>query len=289
MNDLVREESMENLWNMWFTELHKGRVGLTLKVSRVLYSEVSDFQRIDVIETEQFGRALVLYGSIMITEKDEFIYHEMISHVPLNVHPKPARVMIIGGGDGGTLREVMKHEQVEQATMVEIDRQVVEVSRRFFPKVGTAFGHPKAQVIYDDAAHYIATADSTYDVILADTSDPVGPAEVLFQRSFYQTVYDRLAEDGIFVPQTESPFFNQESIKKIYQNLRAVFPVVRMYLAHIPTYPSALWSFAFCSKRYDPLADLKAPRYALPGLRYYNADLHRGSFALPTYVHELVG
>lgn len=289
MNELVREESMENLWNMWFTELHKGRVGLALKVSRVLYSEVSDFQRIDVIETEQFGRALVLYGSIMITEKDEFVYHEMISHVPLNVHPKPARVMIIGGGDGGTLREVMKHEEVEQATMVEIDRQVVEVSQRFFPQVSTAFNHPKAHLIYDDAAHFIDTTDSIFDVILADTSDPIGPAEVLFQRSFYQAVYDRLGEDGIFVPQTESPLLNQESIKKIYQNLRAVFPVVRMYLAHVPTYPGALWSFAFCSKRYDPLTDFEATRCVQEGLRYYNADLHRGSFALPTYVQELIG
>lgn len=288
MNELVREESMENLWNMWFTELHKGRVGLTLKVSRVLYSEVSDFQRIDVIETEQFGRALVLYGSIMITEKDEFVYHEMISHVPLNVHPKPARVMIIGGGDGGTLREVMKHEQVEHATMVEIDRQVVEVSQRFFPQVGTAFGHPKAHVVYDDAAHFVAHTDQIYDVILGDISDPIGPAEILFQRAFYQGVCDRLADDGIFVPQTESPLFNQESIRKIYQNLRAVFPLVRMYLAHVPTYPSALWSFAFCSKRYDPLADFEPARDVLPGLRYYNADIHRGSFALPNYVQALI-
>lgn len=184
MNELVREESMENLWNMWFTELHKGRAGLTLKVSRVLYSEVSDFQRIDVIETEQFGRALVLYGSIMITERDEFVYHEMISHVPMNVHPKPARVMIIGGGDGGTLREVMKHDQVEQATMVEIDRQVVEVSQRFFPQVGTAFDHPKAQVVFDDAAHFVATTEAIYDVILGDTSDPIGPARFCFSVPF---------------------------------------------------------------------------------------------------------
>jgi spermidine synthase len=183
----------------------------------------------------------------------------------------------------------MKHQEVEQATMVEIDRQVVEVSQRFFPQVGSAFGHPKAQVIYDDAAHFVATTDSTYDVILADTSDPIGPAEVLFQRSFYQTVHDRLGEDGIFVPQTESPWLNQESIKKIYQNLRAVFPVVRMYLAHVPTYPGALWSFAFCSKRHDPLADFQAARCVQQGLRYYNADIHRGTFALPTYVQELVG
>lgn len=288
MNDIVSEESMDNLWNMWFTELHQGRVGLALKVSRVLYSDISDFQRIDVMETEQFGKALVLYGSIMITEQDEFVYHEMISHVPLNVHRHPRRVLIIGGGDGGTLREVVKHEAVETATMVEIDRQVVAVSQRFFPQVGTAFDDPKAEVLYDDGARFVAHTERTFDVVLADTSDPVGPAEVLFQRNFYQDVYDHLDEDGIFVPQTESPLFNQESVKKIYRNLRAVFPIVRMYLAHVPTYPGTLWSFAFCSKRFDPIADFQEDRCALlPGLRYYNAEVHHGCFALPNYVREL--
>ncbi len=288
MNDSVREESMENLWNMWFTELHRERAGLALKVTRVLYSEFSDFQRIDVIETEEFGRALVLYGSIMITEKDEFVYHEMIAHVPLSVHAEPSHVLIIGGGDGGTLREVLRHDRVHKATVVEIDRQVVEVSKRFFPKVASGFDNPRTDVIYDDGARFLGTSGERFDVILADTSDPVGPAEVLFQRPFYQDAFHRLSDDGILVVQSESPLFNQESVRKIYRNLRAVFPIVRMYLAHVPTYPSALWSFAFCSKRHDPLGDFQSERIGFDGLRYYNPDVHQGSFALPNYVRELL-
>jgi len=288
MNDIVREESMGNLWNMWFTELHQGRAGLALKISQVLYSEVSDFQRIDVLETEEFGKILVLYGSIMITEKDEFVYHEMISHVPLFIHPKPARVLVIGGGDGGTIREVVKHPGVQQATLVEIDQQVVEVSKRFFPQVAAGLDDPRVRIHYDDGARFLAETDEQFDVILADTSDPIGPAEVLFQKPFYQTVHDQLSDDGIFVAQSESPWLHRESVEKIYRNLTSTFPIVRMYLAHIPTYPSALWSFAFCSKQYDPLKDFDPARVTDLGFRYYNADIHRACFALPTYVKELV-
>ena len=288
MNDIVREDSMGNLWNMWFTELHRGRAGLALKVSQVLYSEVSDFQRIDVLDTEEFGKTLVLYGSIMITEKDEFVYHEMIAHVPLFVHPKPERVLVIGGGDGGAIREVIKHRSVQQATLVEIDRQVVEVSKRFFPQVASGLEDSRVRIQYDDGARFLADTDEQFDIILADTSDPIGPAEVLFQRPFYQTAYDRLADDGIFVAQSESPWFHQESVTKIYRNLTQVFPIVRMYLAHIPTYPSALWSFAFCSKKYDPLTDFDPRRADEFACRYYNAEIHNASFALPQYVKELV-
>ncbi len=288
MNDIVREDSMGNLWNMWFTELHRGRAGLTLKVSQVLYSEVSDFQRIDVLDTEEFGKTLVLYGSIMITEKDEFVYHEMIAHVPLFVHPKPERVLVVGGGDGGTIREVIKHRSVQQATLVEIDRQVVEVSKRFFPQVASGFEDPRVRIQYDDGARFLVDTGEQFDIILADTSDPIGPAEVLFQQPFYQTAYDRLADDGIFVAQSESPWFHQDSVVKIYRNLREVFPIVRMYLAHIPTYPSALWSFAFCSKKYDPLTDFDPRRANEFAGRYYNAEIHNASFALPQYVKGLV-
>lgn len=288
MNYIVKEESMESLWNMWFTELHKGRAGLALKVSRVLYSEFSEFQRIDVIDTEEFGKALVLYGSIMITEMDEFVYHEMLAHVPLFVHPKPAKVLIIGGGDGGTLREVLKHDEVETATVVEIDKQVVEVSKRFFPNVASGFDSPKAHVQFDDGAHFVANTDEKFDVILADTSDPVGPAEVLFRRSFYQSVYDRLNDNGIFVPQSESPLFHKESVTKIYRNLNSVFPIVRMYLAHVPTYPSAIWSFAFCSKKSDPLDDFETTRVPDGKFQYYNTEVHKACFALPEYVKALL-
>ena len=288
MNDNVREESMGNLWNMWLTELHRGRAGLALKVSQVLYSEISDFQRIDVVETEEFGKALVLYGSIMITEKDEFVYHEMISHVPLFVHPSPARVLVVGGGDGGTIREVVKHPQVKKATLVEIDQQVVEVCQRYFPQVACGLSDPRVSIKYNDGARFLADTDEQFDVIMSDSSDPIGPAEVLFQQPFYQSVCDRLSDDGIFVAQSESPWYHQDSVAKIYRNLSKVFPIVRMYLAHIPTYPSALWSFAFCSKKYDPVKDFDPARVTDLGYRYYNADIHRACFALPQYIKDLV-
>jgi len=288
MSELVKSEFGSNLWNMWFTEFNKEGAGLTLKVSRVLYSAVSDFQRIDVIETEEFGKALVLYGSIMITEKDEFVYHEMISHVPLHVHPNPSQVLIIGGGDGGTLREVLKHQRVKNAQMVEIDPQVVEVCKRFFPTTTSGFSDPRAKVIHDDGARFVANTREKFDVVLSDTSDPIGPAEVLFQRAFYQDVFNALNDDGIFVAQTESPLFHSENVRRIYKNLRAVFPTVMMYLGYVPTYPGVVWSFAFCSKRYHPLKDFH-PEYAdIANLRYYNADIHHGAFGLPNYAKELM-
>ena len=172
--------------------------------------------------------------------------------------------------------------------MVEIDAQVVEVSKRFFPGVGTRFDDARADVVHDDGAAFVANTREKFDVVLSDTSDPIGPAEVLFQRSYYQGVYDALNEDGIFVAQTESPLFHADSIRKIYKNLSAVFPVVKMYLATVPTYPGFVWSFAFCSKGLDPLDGLRAERGDFQGLRYYNADVHRASFALPNYVRELL-
>nr|VFJ48259.1 MAG: spermidine synthase [Candidatus Kentron sp. DK]VFJ69867.1 MAG: spermidine synthase [Candidatus Kentron sp. DK] len=288
MGEVVKSEFGPNLWNMWFTEFNKEGAGLTLKVSRVLYSAVSDFQRIDVIETEEFGKALVLYGSIMITDKDEFVYHEMISHVPLHVHPDPSRVLIIGGGDGGTLREVLKHQRVKCAKMVEIDPEVVAVSKRFFPKVASGFDDPRAEVIHDDGARFVANTKDKFTVVLSDSSDPVGPAQVLFQQNFYQDVFNVLDDDGIFVAQSESPAFHADNVRGIYKNLREVFPIVEMYLAHIPTYPGSLWSFAFCSKRYHPLEDFRPGYGNIEGLQYYNADVHRGAFALPNYVKALL-
>nr|VFK44061.1 MAG: spermidine synthase [Candidatus Kentron sp. SD]VFK49219.1 MAG: spermidine synthase [Candidatus Kentron sp. SD]VFK80812.1 MAG: spermidine synthase [Candidatus Kentron sp. SD] len=288
MNERIKSEFGPNLWNMWFTELNKEGVGLTLKVSRVIHSTVSDFQRIDVIETEEFGKALVLYGSIMMTEKDEFVYHEMITHIPLMVHPASSRILIIGGGDGGALREVLRHQRVETVRVVEIDPQVVKVCRRFFPGVASGFDDPRAEVTHDDGARFVANTHEKFDVVVSDSSDPVGPAEALFQQSFYEDVFDALDEDGIFVAQSESPLFHANNVRKIYRNLRAVFPTVMMYLAHIPTYPSALWSFAFCSKRYHPLDDFHPETADIDGLHYYNADIHRGAFALPNYVKALL-
>ena len=288
-NDIIRESSMSDQWNVWFSELHRNRVGLSIKIKRLLYSGESSFQRIDVLDTYEFGRMLVLYGSIMVTEKDEFVYHEMISHVPLFTHPDPREVLIIGGGDGGTLREVLRHKDVEKAFLVEIDEMVVKTSQQFLPTIATDFDNPRAHIIFEDGAKFLAR-DGYYDLIIIDSADPIGPAEVLFQREFHQKAFDRLKDDGILIAQTESPMCHRDTIKKIYRNLKSIFPIVRMYLAYVPTYPGVLWSFAFCSKKYDPIKDFRAEKFKSLSLKtsYYNPEIHNASFCLPNFVRELV-
>jgi len=287
----VVESSMDDLWNVWYTELHMGNSGLTVKVKRLVESIQSKYQRIDILETEDFGKMLVLYGSIMVAENDLHSYNEMITHVPLFSHPKPSCVLIIGGGDGGALTNVMKHPEVKSATMCEIDRMVVEVAKRHFPKLAKGFTDPRAKVIFRDGKKYIETAKRKFDVIILDLSDPIGPAADLFQKSFHQTVHDRLNRDGIMVAQSESPYYNEETVRLMYHNLRDIFPIVKMYTCHVPIYPSCYWTFAFCSKKYHPIVDFDIERYKKLKLKnnYYNLDVHIGSFALPEYVKKIIG
>lgn len=287
----IKEESMDDLWNVWFTELHEGKSGLTFKVSRLVESLQSDFQRIDVIETEEYGKALVLYGSLMVAEGDTGAYNEMISHVPLLTHPDPKEVLVIGGGDGGCVTNVLKHPGVKRCTICEIDEKVIEICRRHFPKLTTGLDDPRCRIKIGDGKKFIETTDEKFDVIILDLSDPIGPAAELFQKSFHQSVYDRLNPDGIMVAQSESPLFNPETVRGMYGNLRDIFPIVEMYSCLMPIYPSSFWSFAFCSKKYHPLKDFQADRYAQTDLstcNYYNDEIHKGSFALPQYVRELL-
>jgi len=286
----IHEDGMDDLWDVWYRELHNGLSGLTVKIDHIVESTKSEFQRIDVLETKDFGKVLALYGSLMVCDNDNNAYNEMLAHVPLFVHPSPKEVLIIGGGDCGALTEVMKHPEVAHGTMCELDKMVVEVSRRHFPCLTEGLDDPRAKVLFQDGKVFIEDATERYDVILLDLSDPVGPAADLFQRPFHQKVFDCLNDDGIMVAQSESPYYNQETVRALYANLREVFPIVRMYTCFMPIYPSGFWSFAFCSKRYDPLKDFDQKRYDKLRLacRYYNADTHRGSFALPQFVVHLL-
>ncbi len=288
-SDFVWEESMTNLWNVWITELHQKRVGLTVKVKQTLYSEESPFQRIDILDTYEFGRMLVLYGSIMTTEKDEFFYHEMISHVPLFAHPNPKNVLIIGGGDGGTLREVVRHKEIERAVMVEIDELVVEKCKEYLPSIAAGFDDPRAEVIFQDGLKFLDETNEKFDVIIVDGTDPVGPGVNLFKKNFYKNVYNTLKDDGIFVQQTESPIFHPHLIKPIYENLNPVFPNVKMYLTTVPTYPGFMWSFCYASKRYNPFDSFRkeSADELSKQLKYYNSDIHRSAFSLPNFVREI--
>jgi spermidine synthase len=278
-------------WNYWFTELNDDRTGLTLKISKVLESTESEFQRIDVIENDDFGKLLVLYGSLMVADNDNNAYNEMLAHVPMFSHPNPEEVLIVGGGDCGTLTEVLRHPSVKRCTMCELDKQVVEVSRRHFPYLARGLDDPRANLVFNDGKVFVQSTDETFDIILLDLSDPVGPAKDLFQKPFHSQVYDRLSDSGIMVAQSESPYFNKEVVAAMYANLRSIFPIVRMYTCFMPIYPSGFWSFAFCSKTYDPLDDFDKARWQALKLqtRYYNAETHRASFALPQFCKDVIG
>jgi spermidine synthase len=286
----IRAEGMDDLWNVWYTELHEGQSGLTIKVDRILKSTQSEFQRIDVLDTKDFGKILVLYGSLMVSDKDNNAYNEMITHVPLFSHPAPKQVLIIGGGDCGALTEVLKHPEVEQCTMCELDHTVVETSLEFFPDLCHGIKDPRARITYQDGKLFIEESDQKYDIVILDLSDPVGPAADLFQEEFHRQVFDRLNDDGILIAQTESPFFNPKTTRAVHANLKRIFPIVRVYTCFMPIYPSSYWSFAFCSKKYDPIKDFDRQRWDRlgPSTRYYNADIHTGAFALPQFVQDLL-
>ena len=277
---------------LWYTENHSKDVQFSMKVDRQLYSGKSHFQRIDVLDTPEFGRVLTLDGFIMVTEKDEFIYHDMIVHVPMAVNPDIRRVLLIGAGDGGAVRELVRYAGIEQIDMVEIDQMVVDVCKSYLPKVASGFGDPRLHLHFEDGLRYVRFQENRYDLIIVDSTDPFGPGEGLFTKEFYGNCYKALTEKGILVNQHESPFYAQDAqaMQRAHSRIRAFFPVSRVYQAHIPTYPSGHWLFGFASKGLDPVKDLQAQRWNSLGLytRYYNTELHQGAFALPTYVKELL-
>lgn len=271
---------------LWYTEKQTENLGYSCKISKTLHSEKTDFQKLDMIETIQWGTMLVLDGMVMTTDIDEFVYHEMISHVALNTHIAPKRVMVIGGGDGGAIREIVKHPLVERATLVEIDRRVVDLSREYLPHIACALDDPKVEVLYEDGIKHIKERKNYYDIILVDSTEPVGPAVGLFTEDFYQAVHDALKEDGIMVAQSESPFVNADLITSMFGRISGIFPITRLYTASIPTYPSGLWSFTMGSKKHDPL-NFDENNEISYETKYYTPKLHKAVFQLPKFVEDL--
>lgn len=273
--------------NLWFTEYQNKDLIIGCRLSKTLHYEKTPFQEIMVVDTVQFGRMLLLDDVIQTTVADEFVYHEMITHVGLNTLRDPRRVLIIGGGDGGSVREVLKHRSVEKVTLVEIDRGVIEAARKHLPEISCGLDDPRAEVIIDDGIKHVKEHKNTYDMIIVDSTDPVGPAEGLFGAAFYRDVYDALTETGLFVAQTESPFFNRDLISRIIGDVRSIFPMARLFLANVPTYPGGLWSFTMGTKRYDPM-EVDPGDIPVMDTRYYSPEIHRTSFVLPPFVKELV-
>ena len=277
---------------LWFTERHTPSVKFSIKVDRQLYTAQSEFQRIDVFDSKEFGRFLTLDGYMMLTEKDEFIYHEMMVHVPMAVHPNARRVLIIGAGDGGVVRELTRYHQIEHIDLVEIDELVVEVCKKYLPQTACRMDDQRVHIYYEDGLKFIRSKENEYDLIIVDSTDPFGPGEGLFTKEFYGNCYKALKEDGIMVNQHESPFYDEDAaaMQRAHKRIVESFAISKVYQAHIPTYPSGHWLFGFASKKYHPVKDLNAAVWNLLGIhtQYYNTRLHAGAFALPSYVEGLL-
>jgi spermidine synthase len=271
---------------MWYTEKQTENFGITIKINKTLHTEQTDFQKLDMVETAEFGNMLFLDGMVMTSIKDEFVYHEMMAHPALHTHPNPENVLVVGGGDGGVIREVLKHKSVKKATLVEIDGKVIEYSKKYLPEIAGELDNPRVEVKVDDGFMHIVKSKNEYDVIFVDSTEPVGPAAPLFERGFYQGIYEALKEDGIFVAQTDNPWFKADLIKKVNRDVKEIFPITKVYIANIPTYPSGLWTFTMGSKKYDPEAvDVNS----IPQLetKYYTPRLHGAAFVLPKFVEDL--
>ena len=266
--------------DLWFSEFHAPDVKHSIRVTRHLYSQKSNYQQIDVFDTPEFGRVLTLDGNVMLTERDEFIYDEMITHVPMSVHPNIRNILVIGAGDGGVVKELTRYSNVEKIDLVEMDPQVVEVCRTYLPENASKLDDERVCIYFDNALRFIRKRHSAYDLIIVDSTDPFGPSEGYFTREFYGICYNALRDDGIMVNQQGSPFYQHDAdaMKRSHQRIVSTFPISRVYQAHIPTYAAGYWLFGFASKRYHPIDDFNPQKWAALNLntRYYTTRLHIG-------------
>ncbi|MBP3458364.1 MAG: polyamine aminopropyltransferase [Lachnospiraceae bacterium] len=277
---------------MWFSEMHTANVKISIRTDKQLYSAQSDYQRIDVFESPEFGRFVTLDGDIIFSEADEFIYNEMVTHVPMSVHPDVKKVLIIGGGDGGVAREFCRYSEIEEIDVVESDDMFVDVCRKFFPETAKGFEDSRVKIFYEDGLRFLRDKINAYDIIVNDSTDPFGHTEGLFTKEFYGSCYKALKEDGIMVYQHGSPFYDEDEVacRSMHRKAYKSFPISRVYQAHIPTCPSGYWLFGFASKKYHPLNDFKPERFNNRNLEtwYYTTNLHMGAFMLPKYVEDLL-
>ncbi len=275
----------------WILDQDGADITSAFMVTTRLHAEQTPYQHLEIYESPRFGRMLLLDGAVQTTEGDEFSYHEMLAHPALCTHPAPRRVLIIGGGDGGLLEEALKHP-VSQATLVEIDEAVVRTSRRYLGTICKgAFEDPRTHLVIGDGIAFVAETAVAYDVVLVDSTDPQGPATGLFRPEFYAHIARRLTEDGLLVVQSGSAVFQHDLIKAVRRHVRALFPIVRTYIAPVMAYPGVLWSFTVGARTRDPVRvppEEIARRIEGFGLRSYTPTGHRAAFDLPPYIREAV-
>jgi spermidine synthase len=275
------EESFHNTFAMGF------------KIKAHLHSEQSKYQKIDVVDTDSVGKLLLLDGKTMVSDKDEFVYHEVVSHIPYMVSRNCKNVLIIGGGDGGVVREFVKHQDIERIDLVEIDERVIEVSKIYFPDCTSGLSDKRVRVLPQDGFAFIKKAKKEYDIIVVDSTDPVDFASGLFTDEFYQDVYNALTDEGIMMNQTENPFLDEWGVKNIYNNMRKVFPVVNSFNAPMLIYPGVYWTFGFSSKKYRP-TDINPTKTQhmnslQRNLKWYNMDWHKGTFSISNFHKNKIG
>ncbi|MCH4888069.1 polyamine aminopropyltransferase [Acidaminobacter sp. JC074] len=277
---------------LWYTEEHTDDVRFSIKVKEQLHSEQSEFQSIDFFDSYEFGKFFTLDGLMMVNEKDEFAYHDMIVHVPMATNPNIKKVLVIGGGDGGTVRELTRYASIEKIDMVEIDERVVRLSQKYLPITASKLEDERVNLYFEDGVAFVDGLEKAYDLILVDSTDPIGPGEGLFSKAFYDNCFRALTDEGILVNQHESPYYDRDAkeMKRSHSKIKKLFPVSKVYQFHMPTYPSGHWLFGFASKKYDPLKDADLDAWNKLGLKtkYYNTNIHIGCFMLPTFAQDML-
>lgn len=273
--------------NIWVKENQIQEAAMTYEISETLVSKKTKYQDLTIVDSISFGRMLLLDGIVQTTIKDEFVYHEMITHIPLFTHPNPKKVLVIGGGDGGAIREILRHKSVEKAVLCEIDEEVIKECKNYLPEICCELDNPRCEVFIGDGIKYVHEHKNEFDVIIVDSTDPFGAAEGLFGGSFYKEIYNALTEDGIFIAQTETPYYLPEVVQKVVKDSKMAFPITKLFMAAIPTYPSGFWSFTIGSKTYDPAKANVEGKLTFP-TKYYTEKLHNACFVLPKFVEDLI-
>jgi spermidine synthase len=274
---------------LWFTEEQLPGLKISVQVKSIVYDTTTKFQKLAVYDTVELGRILVLDDVIQSTEIDEYLYHESLVHVPLFSHQNPENILIIGGGDGGSLREALRHPTVKEVTLVDIDDGVIDAAKRFMPNWSSGYKDPRAKVVIADGLKFVEEAEPKYDVVIVDSTDPVGPGEALFKQDFYRSIRKALREGGMMVAQTECPLVMPELVRDIFQRISNVFPVTRLYTAPVPTYPGGWWSFTCGSLENDPEVPVRTPDSSW-NLKFYSPEIHARLFVLnPKLKKDVLG
>jgi len=275
-----------------FHEFDKSHMtGVYTAVDKLIYTEKTPYQIIDIYETPAYGRLFALDGVIMTRDYDEFVYHEMISHVPLFLHEHPKEVLVIGGGDGGTVREVLKHDSIEKVVLCELDEKVVEASLKYLPNISYELNNSKVDIVYEDGSKFVSQFKNEFDVIIIDSTDPTeGEGGLLFTEEFYKNCFDALTENGVFSAQTEEPFLKKEWMLRAYKRISSVFNLARLYMGYVPQYMPGVWTWTFASKNIDPIKDFDSEKVRDfdRELKYYNEEIHVASFSLPNFVKKMI-